>query len=228
MRRFLFWLAAGAALCADQVLLDTGFRIRVDRHERSGELVRLHTGTGVIELPARVVVLIEPEEPVPPLASPTPSPVPVVAEAQPASATQGPKEMVSRAAERYGLPPEFLHSVARVESAYDPRAVSPKGAVGVMQLMPATAALLEADPHDVEQNIDAGARHLRDLLLRYNGSSHRALSAYNAGAGAVERHGGVPPYPETQLYVDKVLRTYQRLAKELPRSSQLANGAHVQ
>lgn len=83
-----------------------------------------------------------------------------------------------------------------------------------MQLMPETAARLRADPRDPVQNVDAGARHLRDLLAAYQGSTMKALAAYNAGAGAVERYKGVPPYPETVLYVEKVLRNYQKLSRE--------------
>ena len=77
-----------------------------------------------------------------------------------------------------------------------------------MQLMPATARELAADPHDTEQNIDAGARLLRELLIKYDGNVVKALSAYNAGAGAVDRYRGMPPYVETQNYVDKVIRAY--------------------
>ena len=95
-----------------------------------------------------------------------------------------------------------------MESALRPEAVSPKGALGVMQLMPATARMLDADPHDTAQNIDAGARLLRELLIKYGGDVVKALSAYNAGEGAVDRYRGMPPYPETQDYVDKVIRTY--------------------
>jgi soluble lytic murein transglycosylase-like protein len=118
---------------------------------------------------------------------------------------------VNRAAERHGLPPELLQSVAVVESAYNQSAVSPKGAIGIMQLMPGTAALLEADPTDPRQNVDAGARHLRDLLTKYDGGLFRALAAYNAGAGAVDRYGWIPPYRETQLYVDRVFQRYKKL-----------------
>ena len=109
------------------------------------------------------------------------------------------------------MPPAILHSVAKVESNFDARAVSPKGAIGIMQLMPATAASLNADPRDPAQNVDAGARHLRDLLVRYDGAASKALAAYNAGEGAVARYSGVPPYAETQLYVEKVLQNYHKL-----------------
>ena len=78
----------------------------------------------------------------------------------------------------------------------------------MMQLMPATARALAADPHDIAQNIDAGARLLRDLLIKYEGDVVKALSAYNAGSGAVDRYRGMPPYAETQNYVDRVIRAY--------------------
>ncbi len=78
--------------------------------------------------------------------------------------------------------------------------------------MPGTAAELNADPRDPEQNADAGARYLRELLLKYNGSAHRALAAYNAGPGAVQKYNGVPPYRETREYIDRIIREYNRSA----------------
>jgi soluble lytic murein transglycosylase-like protein len=107
--------------------------------------------------------------------------------------------------------------VARVESNYNPAAVSPKGARGVMQLMPSTARQLEADAGDAKQNVEAGTRYLRDLLLKYQNEPdpvRRALAAYNAGPGAVAKYKGVPPYPETQLYVEKVLQQYWKQLKK--------------
>jgi soluble lytic murein transglycosylase-like protein len=114
--------------------------------------------------------------------------------------------LVDEAADRYGLPRQLVHSLVKTESAYQPKAISPKGAIGLMQLMPGTAKLLGVDPHDPVQNVDAGARHLRDLLLKYDGGLYRALAAYNAGAGAVEKYRGVPPYRETVLYIQKIVR----------------------
>lgn len=128
--------------------------------------------------------------------------------------SRDPAELIRQAALRTGLPPEFVASVAKVESAMRPEAVSPKGAIGVMQLMPATAKSLGADPHDVAQNIDAGARLLRDLLLKYDGDVVKALSAYNAGPGAVARYQGMPPYDETRRYVNKVIGAYQAAAPQ--------------
>ena len=110
---------------------------------------------------------------------------------------QDPKEMVRAAARRSGLPPEFVESVAQVESGFRPDAVSPKGALGVMQLMPGTARTLGADPHDIAQNIDAGTRLLRELLIKYDGDVVKALAAYNAGEGAVDQFRGC--HPTTRL-----------------------------
>lgn len=108
----------------------------------------------------------------------------------------------------HGVDPRLLAAVAQVESGMDPRAVSPAGARGLMQLMPATAAGLGVtDPFDPAQAIDGAARLLRSHLDRF-GSVELALAAYNAGAGAVARHGGIPPYQETQAYVRRVLARY--------------------
>jgi hypothetical protein len=109
------------------------------------------------------------------------------------------------AARKHGVDDAWLRAIAHAESGFDPRAVSPKGALGVMQLMPDTVrAYGVADAFSPVQSIDAGARHLRMLLRRYHGDLTLAAAAYNAGTGAVARHGGVPPYRETQAYVAKV------------------------
>ena len=128
----------------------------------------------------------------------------------PAPKTTDPRILVHEAAVRNSLPPAFVASVAKVESAMKQSAVSPKGAIGVMQLMPGTALALNADPHDTQQNIDAGTRLLRELLVKYDGDVVKALAAYNAGPGAVDKYAGLPPYRETQDYVNKVIRDYQK------------------
>lgn len=113
--------------------------------------------------------------------------------------------IIESAANRYGLDAGLLKAVIDAESSGDPSAVSPKGAMGLMQLMPGTAkALGVSDPFDPEQNIDGGARYLRRLMDQF-GEPSLALAAYNAGPGAVKKYGGVPPYPETQSYIQKIL-----------------------
>jgi soluble lytic murein transglycosylase-like protein len=121
-----------------------------------------------------------------------------------------PRELVEAAAKKNGLPPNFVHSVVAAESGYQTNAVSPKGAIGLMQLMPGTAKALGADPHDPAQNVEAGAAYLRELLIKYDGDPRRALAAYNAGPGAVDKYNGVPPYAETQTYIERVLRKYKK------------------
>lgn len=117
---------------------------------------------------------------------------------------------IGTAAAATGLEPALIRAVIATESAFDPSAVSPKGAQGLMQLMPATARELGVDDvWDPMQNIRGGARHLARLVQRY-GELPLALAAYNAGEGAVDRHGGIPPYRETQDYVIRVLDRFHR------------------
>ena len=194
------------AVGGEYAVLSSGFRIHADRHERVDDLIRLYTKDGVTELSANVVRGFEQEEYIPP----PPPAAPAIAAPVPPPRVD-PKTLVRAAAIRSGLPPAFVESVARVESGLRPDALSPKGAIGVMQLMPDTARAMSADPHDLEQNVDAGTRLLRELLIKYNGDVVKALSAYNAGSGAVDRYHGMPPYQETGNYVNKVIRKYQQL-----------------
>ncbi len=112
--------------------------------------------------------------------------------------------LFNEAGARYDVDPALLASVAKVESAFDPTAISSAGAQGLMQFMPATAAEMGVDSFDPASAVDGAARYLRRELDRF-GSVELALAAYNAGPGAVQRHGGVPPFAETQRYVEKVL-----------------------
>ncbi|BAL23423.1 lytic transglycosylase domain-containing protein [Azoarcus sp. KH32C] len=138
---------------------------------------------------------------------------------------RGTPEAISRVihdtARETGVHPALLEAVASVESGFNERARSPKGALGVMQLMPQTASRFGVnDPFDLRQNISGGARYLRELIDRFN-TLPLALAAYNAGEGAVSRYGNtVPPYPETRAYVPKVLDRFQRRVNAQSRSSQ--------
>lgn len=116
---------------------------------------------------------------------------------------------IEEAAARHNVDPNLVRSIIKVESNFNPRAVSRKGAMGLMQLMPATARELQVrNPFDPAQNVDAGVRHLKELLQNFRGDLNLTLAAYNAGAGAVQRRGGIPPYAETQNYVRRITSLY--------------------
>jgi len=205
-----FITVALAAQAGEYVVLSNGFRLHADGHTADGPVIRLQTSEGVIEIQASSVAQFEQEEYTPPVAGPAVVP----AAPQPAARPQlTPQELVTRAALHAGLPPAIVQSIARAESGYREDAVSPKGAIGLMQLMPKTAADLQADPRDPEQNAEAGAKYLRDLLLKYEKDPHqvsKAVAAYNAGPAAVDKYHGIPPYPETIQYVNRVLKQYEK------------------
>ncbi len=117
--------------------------------------------------------------------------------------------MLNDAAQKYGVDNRLVDAIAQVESGKNQKAVSPAGAIGVMQLMPDTAAELGVNPYNIKENIDGGAKALRGLLDSFGGDVKKAIAAYNAGPNAVRKYGGVPPYAETQNYVNKVLDLYQ-------------------
>jgi soluble lytic murein transglycosylase len=119
--------------------------------------------------------------------------------------------IIADASKKYGLEAPLIKAVIKAESDFDPNAISHKGARGLMQIMPMNYRLLNVEnPFDPHQSINAGARYLRDMMDRYNGKLNLSLAAYNAGPGAVDRHGGVPPYQETEEYIERVMRYYER------------------
>jgi soluble lytic murein transglycosylase-like protein len=204
-------VSVAALPAGEYAVLASGARLLVDRHETAGGKVRLYNSDGYIELDQARVVSFEPAEEVPPAPSPSvpapDSPAAVPSTPNPASS---PGDLADAAADKYGIPRKLVRLVMEAESGSRQEAVSPKGAVGLMQLMPATAQALGADPADPAQNVDAGARYLRDLLQKYDGLLWHALAAYNAGPAAVDKYNGIPPYAETILYVKKIDRQYRQ------------------
>jgi soluble lytic murein transglycosylase-like protein len=191
---------SGSCFAGEYAVLSSGFRIHADRHETDGAVVRLYANGGIMEFPARQVARFEPEEVIP-------APPPVRLQ------VPSTEELITAAAKRNGLSPGFVKSVVAAESGFRADAISRKGAIGLMQLMPSTARDYGADPRDPQQNVEAGTRYLRDLLLKYQHDEYpviRALAAYNAGPGTVDRYHGVPPYRETLAYITRVLKKYAK------------------
>jgi soluble lytic murein transglycosylase-like protein len=186
-------LGGAAAARAEIAVLANGSVFKVTAHRDEGDLAWLTLKDGgELALPLAQVRGYVPDE--------------VLEEVVSAPVGSDLHQLAADAARRHGLDPDLVLAVVSVESAFRPAAVSPKGAQGLMQLMPGTARELGvSDPLDPAANLDGGARYLSALVARYGGDLTRALAAYNAGPGAVDRHRGVPPYSETRAYVKKVL-----------------------
>jgi soluble lytic murein transglycosylase-like protein len=186
---------------ADYAVLRSGQRLHITGYERDGETVRLQVEGGRVEVTAADLVAIEPEDFFPAPAAPTPT---------------GPfGKIIREAAKKNGVDEALVSSVIAAESNFNPRAVSRKQALGLMQLMPQTAARYAvSNAFDPSQNVEAGSRYLHELLERYNGDLALALAAYNAGPKNVEQYGGVPPFAETHAYVRRVERNLAERKKK--------------
>jgi len=213
-----------SAYGAEVALLRNGFSIRFERKEQTGNVIRLYTRGGFIDVPSADIASFEhddtPDVAPTPTAEPT-SPVPAVAVNATPAATQTAstvKTALSRAeldqfvretSNRYQLDPDFVMSVIKAESNFQERAVSRKGAQGLMQLMPGTASQLGvSDPFDPKANVAGGTAFLNQLLEQYHNDPVKALAAYNAGAHRVAQYHGVPPYRETQAYIARIIRDF--------------------
>ena len=196
----LLTLLAAPAARAEYAVLRSGQRLHITGYERTGSTVRLQMAGGSVEVASEEIVAIEPEDYFP-------APAAVRLNVPYA-------ELIRAAAEKHGVEQELIASVIAVESDFNPRAVSPKLARGLMQLLPETATRLAiADVFDPGQNIDAGTRYLKELLARYHQDLALALAAYNAGPDRVEQYRGVPPFSETRNYVQRVTRKLQQHQK---------------
>ena len=237
MRRlFSFLFGAGAVVIlaavlpcfADEVaVLTNGFTIQHNRREVVGELTRLYIsadGASFVDVPTADIDHYE-EAPIPAEPAPTKSTKSVGAGGFPARPKTELGDVVNQASGRYRLDPDLVNSVIKAESGFNVRAISPKGAQGLMQLMPSTAAQLGVpNAFDPEANVDGGTRYLRELLERYDFDLVKALAAYNAGPQRVEQFGGVPPYHETRAYVARIVKDFNKKkiaqGKTAPSSSQ--------
>jgi hypothetical protein len=184
--------AMAPAARADYAVLRSGVRLHITGYERTGDRVRLTMAGGIVDVAAEDVVSFEPEN-IFPANPPEPPPVSPFG------------NLIRSAAVKHGVDEKLITHVIAAESNFNPRAVSRKQALGLMQLLPSTAARYSVgNVFDPAQNIDGGTHYLKDLLERYRGNLSLALAAYNAGPESVERYRGIPPFAETRSYVRRI------------------------
>ncbi len=216
-------LLALPALGADLAILRNGFSIRHERREIVGSTTRLYLGTdkGYVDIATDQIERFDRDTTPAIVAASAPAATPAVAPIMaPASSRlarpqalkpQELKEVINNISDRHHIDPDFISSVIHAESGFNQHAVSPKGAQGLMQLMPGTASKLGvSNAFDPRANVEGGTKYLIELLERYNFDVIKALAAYNAGPLRVQQYGGVPPYRETQAYVASIVRDYNR------------------
>jgi soluble lytic murein transglycosylase-like protein len=216
-------LLAVPASATDLAILHNGFSVRHERRENLGAITRLYLSAGnssYIDIKTDQIERFEKDmaSPVTPVASVpsaaaalAPAPQNAATAANVAAKPQNLNDVINTISDRHHLDPDLISSVIHAESGFNPRAVSPKGARGLMQLMPQTASKLGvANSFDPGANVEGGTRYLSELLEKYNFDLIKALAAYNAGPGRVEQYRGVPPYYETRAYVAKIVRDFNR------------------
>jgi len=242
----LLALAGLPCFAGEVAVLKNGFSIRHERREVVGDVTRLYTnaeGSSYVDVPTAEIEHFEAAPELPAASRPPAAGSGLAASASsPSSPFNGsakdprgvpgrPRvdlaEVVNEASGRYQLDPDLVNSVIKAESGFNVRAVSRKGAQGLMQLMPGTASKLGVpNAFDAEANVEGGAKYLRELLERYNFDMVKALAAYNAGPQRVEQFGGVPPYYETRAYVARVVRDFnkKKTAQEKAAAAKGTNG----
>jgi hypothetical protein len=212
-------LIAGPLYAADLAVLQNGFSIRHDHRQVMGPNTRLFFSaddSSFTDVPTEEIASYEKD------LSPPPTPAAITADAQ-KSPSVPINEVVNTASATFHLDPDLVNSVIHAESGFNAHAVSPKGARGLMQLMPGTASQLGVnDAFDPEANVTGGSRYLRELLERYNFDLVKALAAYNAGPERVEQYQGVPPFRETRAYVARIVHEYntKKVAQEKAEAKQ--------
>jgi hypothetical protein len=233
-------LAVGALPClaGEVAVLRNGFSIKHERREIVGDLTRLYVnadGSSFVDVPTAEIEHFEPAPPEPVDDPPSGNNAKTrtlkpTSNAKVGSFPSRPvsdlSQVINEASGRYRLDPDLVNSVIKAESDFKVRAVSPKGAQGLMQLMPGTAAQLGVpNAFDPQSNVDGGTRYLRELLERYNFDLVKALAAYNAGPQRVEQFGGVPPYYETRAYVARIVKDFnkKKIAQGKAAASQKSN-----
>ncbi len=193
---------SASAFAAEVAVLRNGFSIRHQRREMMGTTTRLYfesgSQSGWIDVPTAEIASYQREEV-------------ETAEASPPQKSDGIPGLVQAASGRHQVDADLVNSVIQAESGFNPRARSPKGAQGLMQLMPATASKLGVgNAYEPRDNIEGGTRYLRQLLEQYHGDTIKALAAYNAGPERVNQSRGVPPYRETHNYVRRIIMDFNR------------------
>ena len=211
LKKIGLWLGVGLlalpAMASDIAILNNGFSIPHTRREIVGSVTRLYTGadsTSYVDIDTNQINHFEHD-----------SSLPAVRETALRETTPLPQsdlnEVISSISDRHHIDPDFVNSVIHAESGFNQRAVSPKGAQGLMQLMPQTANQLGvADAFNPSDNVEGGTRYLRELLEKYDFNVVKALAAYNAGPQRVEQYRGVPPYAETRAYVARIIRDFNQ------------------
>ncbi|MGE5206757.1 MAG: lytic transglycosylase domain-containing protein [Chlamydiota bacterium] len=198
----LLLLGASVAWAGQIAVLNNGFTIRHDHHAVLNQITRLYLSSGsesYVDVPTAEIVRFDKDN------------APVHPTVTPASSKEDVSAAVNAASARHQLDSDFITSVIHAESGFNSHAVSPKGAQGLMQLMPGTASKLGVEnPFDPGANVNGGTQYLRELLDYYHGDMVKTLAAYNAGPQRVARYHGVPPYRETHAYVARIIREFNR------------------